>query len=166
MITVIRNDHHMRYAHDIYDVKIKEEKPMYKLIGTTRNDTTTLFECPNYAVTYRMFEVIINAILNGEKSVVIIPPIEEPPHMAKDDFDCSDVHDFVPYNDDKRPPEYDFYNRKIDETYMASDCHTVYEEPTTPNTTTQYFYKWQEPEELVPPQRKNSFDNKFLNNRY
>ena len=75
MITVIRNDHKARFAHDIYGVKIKEEKPMYKLIGTTRNEGICLYESPNYGEVAHTFDIITDAIMNGDKSIIIMPPV-------------------------------------------------------------------------------------------
>ena len=43
MITVIRNDLEAKYTHDVYDIKIKEELPLYKLYTSFSKIETAIF---------------------------------------------------------------------------------------------------------------------------
>lgn len=160
MITVIRNDVKERYAHDVYDIKIKEELPNYKLMGTTRNEGVCLYESPNYAAVANTFDIIIEAITSGQKTILILPPVSDK-IMTKEEFNesISNIHDFRVIDDDHPIlPNQDMYGRKID------NCNSVYETPTFPSAE---FYAWNENNSNIPDAfNKNGFNNKYLNNVY
>lgn len=162
MITVIRNDRDARYAHDVYDIKIKDENPMYKLIGATRNEGVCLYESANYAAVAHVFNVIIEAIMSGEHSVMIMPPHNHNHSLTKEEFDPCDVHDFMKLDDD-HPIKigHDRYGRKVEDVF--GNDHYVFEGKPL---DTSNFYAWEENEQNIPNLGKNSFDNKFLVNSY
>lgn len=157
MITVIRNDREAKYTHDVYDIKIKEELPLYKLIGTTRNEGICLYESPNYGAVAQTFDIIVNSIMNGEKSILIIPPVVDK-GMSKEEFiKESDIHDFIKVDEDNPIPlDCDIYGRPL-------NCNSVYEQS---QPYQQDFYAWETPNSTFNPLNKNSFDNKFLGNQY
>jgi hypothetical protein len=158
MITVIRNDTNAKFAHDIYGVKIKEEAPIFKLIGTTRNEGICIFESPNYGVVAQTFDIIVDAIVSGEKSILITPPIVDR-GMSKEEFDTCDIHDYIKIDEDHPISiNHDMYGRKIEDDYQ------VYEKP---QRYEQDFYAWNTNQMTTPPPfSKNSYDNKYLNNQY
>lgn len=169
MITVIRNDHKARFAHDVYDIKIKEEKPMFKLIGTTRNEGVCLYESPSYGAVAHTFDKIVDAIMNGEKSIMILPPVHEHKPMSKEEFDCCEIHDLHHFDEDHPiPPGHDMYGRRITEKFIGdNNCHTVNETPNYIPQGDNFFYNWQDSAENMPMYSgKNSPDNRFLNNIY
>lgn len=167
MITVIRNDHQARFAHDCYGFKIKEEKPTYKIIGTLNNEGICIYESPNYAEIAITFENILNAIVNGQKYVFIHPPIKDKT-MSKEEFDASDIQDFCTFktydNEDtdvRKIPAfgYDMYGRPIT-GYKRDDLPKGFK-PT--KNEYQDMYDWQHQSEKkgftnVSPDLKN-FDN-------
>jgi len=168
MITVIRNDCKARFAHDIYGVKIKEELPNYKLIGATRNEGICLYESPNYGAVVKTFDIIVEAIMNGEQSILICPPVVDK-KMSKEEFiEKTNVHDFVKDLDKLPVDGYDMFGRKLSPEVFG-DCRPVNEQnpPFRPYNETD-FYAWNSNESTLPlnPLEKNSFNNKFLNNRY
>lgn len=115
MITIIRNDKDARFAHDVYGIKIKEEKPIYKIIGTLNNEGICLFESPNFCEIAETFDYIINAIMDGKPFVTIRPPIANK-CMTKEEFDSGEVYDFVTYKPktNDRMINKDIYGRPLD----------------------------------------------------
>lgn len=157
MITIIRNDKDNRFAHDVYGIKIKEELPKYKIIGTTRNEGICIYESVNYASIARIFDQIIEAITNGDKTVLIVPPIETTLMTKEEFFDHCSIHDFRAI-DEEHPirRDEDLYGRPIPESN-----HNVYENPQRYD---QDFFAWKTQEQNFSPLQKNSFDNRYLNN--
>lgn len=159
MITVIRNDREARFAHDIYGIKINEELPKYKIIGTTRNEGICIYESCNYAAVAHTFDLIVEAISNGEQSILINPPVVDH-RLSKEEFfdqcECA-VHDLRCIDDD-HPIKHteDLYGRPI-----TPDNHTVNEHPERYQPD---FYAWNTEERNFGHLDKNSFDNRYLNN--
>jgi len=156
MITIIRNDREARFAHDIYGIKIKEELPNYKIIGTTRNEGICIYESPNYGAVAQTFDIIVEAMCNGDRTILITPPVVEKAMSKEEFFDHCMVHDFRPINEDNpiRPNE-DMYGRPI-------NSHTVNESSKPPYEPD--FYAWDSDQRNFGFLPKNSFDNKYLNN--
>lgn len=127
MITIIRNDKDARFAHDVYGIKIKEELPMYKIIGTTRNEGLCIYESSNYAAVTRIFDIIIEAISNGEKNILIIPPIVDHKLTKEEFINSSDIYDYRKIDDDN-PIRFneDIYGRKIENFNSINDDNTMY----------------------------------------
>jgi len=156
MITVIRNDRDARYAHDVYGIKIKEDLPLYKVIGTTRNEGICLYESPNYAAIAQVFDHIVEAMSNGDKTVLIIPPMP-PKLLTKEEyFDQCAVHDFRHFSEEEpiRRTE-DLYGRPLNENHLVNELP----QPYRPE-----YYNWNRNEKYVDNLQKNSFDNRYLNN--
>jgi hypothetical protein len=168
MITIIRNDKQARFAHDVYGIKIKEDKPLYKIIGTLNNEGICIYESPNYNEVAVTFDTIIEAILNGEKSIMIHPPLAEEA-MTKEEFDSNAIHDFATYGDDlSKPPEavygYDFYGRPIqgyerDRNKIPNDFKITTNVPH--DNDYQSYYDWQH-----QPENKKTWNNKSFDNVY
>lgn len=152
MITIIRNDHQCRFAHEIHGIKIKEEKPNYKILATLENEGLCIYESPNYCEIASTFDMIVEAIMNGDRYVFVRPPIADK-MMTKEEFDSSDIHDFCKYKEDDpdRPLNLDIYGREIPQDNR--DFNTFDEDE---------YYEWQNYED----KKRNTWNNKNLDNRY
>lgn len=167
MITVIRNDCKARFAHDIYGVKIKEELPNYKLIGTTRNEGICIYESPNYGAVVTTFDIIVEALMSGQKSILINPPVVHK-KMTKEEFvQETNVHDFIPI-DEKHPiPNgHDMFGRKLAPEVFGDNRPVNEELPPYRPIPEPDFYAWNSDESTLNPMDKHSFNNKYLTNRY
>lgn len=151
MIVIIRNDHQCRFAHEIHGVKIKEEKPNYKIIATLENEGLCVYESPNYCEVAKNFDKIVEAIINGDRYVYVRPPIAMEA-MTKEEFENSDIHDFCNYKeDDERPLNCDIYGRPLNPNNIEE---TEFDETQC--------YEWQDHDS----KKRNYCNNRYLDNHY
>ena len=109
MITIIRNDPQMRFAHDVQGIKLKNEKPMYSIIASIPNEGgLPVFKSTDYKEISIVFDRIVQAITNSESYIVLDPPHSKKVRPAEEcefdgvmDFgDCSEKHCHPPINMD------------------------------------------------------------------
>lgn len=173
MITIIRNDCQARFAHDVYGLKIKEEKPLYKIIGTLNNEGICLYESPNYGEIAITFDIIIDAIMSGAKSVMIHPP-KATEKLTKEEYDESDIQDFCTYgNAEKRempPLGTDMYGRPLNPP--PEDCKPCHHDDIpenwqiSPDKDCQDYYSSQYKSEFDGYRSHKTFNNKYYDNNY
>ena len=126
MITIIRNDHEMKFCHDVSGIKIKEEKPEYQIIAILHNEGLPIFKSCEYEEVARPFDIIVNAIVSGESYIMIEPPKNRimrgpDPH---DPFNpnCSNVLDI----DDCECHDHHKHHHHKDELNMFSPNHFLF----------------------------------------
>lgn len=152
MITIIRNDKFARFAHEVHGIKIKEEKPVYKIVATLENEGLCVFESPNYAEIAATFDIIVEAIMEG-KPYVFLAPARAARAMSQEEFD-NGIHDFCRYKEDERPIDKDLYGRELPK-YKPEDID--YRDVLPPREDFDDFYAWQRNQRGTKP-------NNYMNN--
>lgn len=160
MIIVIRNDRWARFAHEIHGIKIKEEKPMYKILATLQNEGLCIYESANFAEIARTFDIIIEAIQNGEPYIIIHPPVSDK-IITREEFDNGNVYDFFIEPDKKdRPLDLDIYGRKLPKEEQIKVDTRDDNRPSQYSEEFNDYYNW----EKAIQHKDGSWNNMYYNN--
>lgn len=162
MITIIRNDRQAKFIHDVYGVKIKDEKPIYKVVGTLNNEGICIFESANYREVATVFELIMDAVINGEKAITINAPVATQ-SLTKEEYDET-IHDYCGF-DSEHKPEYpcDIYGRPLPPNYTHSKPGNWF---INPDNDCQPYYNNQYQNEVEGFRTKFAENDKYSTNKY